>query len=124
MGNLLCIDNSETIRMIVKDVAKELNIDFFEASNEKKALDLMEEVTDLDVIVLDYNTSKQKGKEFIEACKSNSKLKGVKVFTLLNFEQKHHAIETLDYGADTYMIKPFNVTEFSERLQKLMKDAD
>ena len=45
--SILCIDNSETIRKIVKDCVMDLNYVFFEAENGEIGLELAKEIKNL-----------------------------------------------------------------------------
>ncbi len=55
MINVLCIDNSETIRKVVQDCVKDLGYNFFQAENGIKGIELADSMDDLDLIILDWS---------------------------------------------------------------------
>lgn len=123
MTNILCMDNSVTIRKIVKDCVLDLGFNFFEAENGKVGIEIMQEISDLDMIILDWNMPVMSGKETLVALRKLEEMKDVIVLALIKIENKGQVMEAIDLGATNYMLKPFSVNKLQEKIEELINDA-
>lgn len=123
MINVLCIDNSQTIRKVVQDCVLDLGYQFYQAENGKKGIELAETIEGLDLIILDWNMPVLSGKASLKVIRENKKFKDILVFVLIKVENKQYALEALEMGANMYMLKPFSVNSLQEKIKELMKDA-
>ena len=71
MGRTLVVDDFSTMRKIVKNVLRQIDItDVTEAENGKKALDILkEDPAAFDLIVSDWIMPEMTGIDFLRACK-------------------------------------------------------
>ena len=81
MGKILIVDDSSTMRRIIKNVLKKLGFnpnDFLEAENGKVALDIWNEQKDnIDLILLDWNMPEMNGYDFLKAVRADEVKRGV-----------------------------------------------
>ena len=124
MINVLCIDNSETIRKVVQDCVLDLGYSFYQAENGKKGIELALKMDNLDLIILDWNMPVLSGKESLKRLRSNEKFNDILIFVLIKIENKQYALEALEMGANMYMLKPFSVNNMQEKIKELMKNAE
>lgn len=118
--SILCIDNSETIRKIVKDCVQDLSYNFLEAENGVQGLEVLKTINDLELVILDWNMPVMSGRETL---KNIRELYDVKVLVLIKFENKNDVMEAVDLGATNYMLKPFRVNDLQEKIGELMTNA-
>ena len=119
--SILCIDNSETIRKIVKDCVEDLNYDFYEAENGKKGIEVAQNMKSLEMIIVDWNMPVKSGKEtLVELRKLYT---DVLILVLIKFEKKNEVIKAVDLGATDYMLKPFKVSDLQDKIEKMMENA-
>ena len=123
MTNILCMDNSRTIRKIVMDCVLDLGFTFFEAENGKIGLEKMKEIPKLKMIILDWNMPVMSGRETLIHIRKNEELKDVIVLALIKIENKDQVMEAIDLGATNYMLKPFSVNRLQNKIEELIKDA-
>ncbi len=123
MVNILCIDNSKTIRRIVKDCVLDLKYEFYEAENGQKGIELANSISDLKMIIVDWNMPGMSGKETLRALRDNKLLNDSLILALIRFENKEEVIESLDMGANMYMLKPFSVNKLQEKIEEMIKNA-
>ncbi len=121
--NVLCMDNSETIRKVVQDCVVDLGYEFFEAENGKVGIEKALELDHLDLIVLDWNMPVLSGRDTLLRIKEEKKLKDVKVFVLIKIENKDRVVEAVDLGADMYMLKPFSPNNLQAKIEELLQSA-
>lgn len=123
MTNILCADNSDTIRKIVQDCVEDLGYTFFKAENGKDCLLKAEEIEHLSMIILDWNMPVMSGKETLLKLRANKKFKDVKILVLLKIENKDQVMNVIELGATNYMLKPFSVNKLQEKIDEIIKDA-
>ena len=123
MTNILCIDNSETIRKIVKDCVLDLGHNFFEAENGEMGLQKVSEINDLKMIIMDWNMPVMSGRETLVNLRNNESLKDTIILVLVKVEVKDQVVEAIELGATNYMLKPFSVNNLQNKIEELLTNA-
>ncbi len=123
MPNILCVDNSTTIRRIVQDCVNDLGYNFFEAENGRECIKKAHEINNLDMIILDWNMPVVSGKETLINLRNNKLFKDVKILVLIKIENKDQVMNVIDLGATNYMLKPFSVNKLQEKINEIINDA-
>lgn len=123
MTNILCMDNSITIRKIVKDCVLDLGFNFFEAENGKTGIEKIKEIPDLSMVILDWNMPVMSGKETLINIQKLEEMSNVIVLALIKIENKNQVMEAIDLGATNYMLKPFSVNKLQQKIEELINDA-
>jgi len=81
MGKILIVDDSSTMRRIIKNVLKKLGFkeeDFIEAENGKVAWEIWQKEKDnIDLILLDWNMPEMNGYDFLKAVRADEVNRGV-----------------------------------------------
>ncbi len=81
MGKILIVDDSSTMRRIIKNVLKKLGFkeeDFLEAENGKVAWEIWQKEKDnIDLILLDWNMPEMNGYDFLKAVRADEVKRGV-----------------------------------------------
>jgi two-component system, chemotaxis family, chemotaxis protein CheY len=116
---VLVIDDSRTMRLILGRMLRDLGLDVAEASNGRDALAQLDTGLAPSVILVDWNMPEMTGIEFVEAVRQppyESTAKLVMVTTETEVPQVRRALET---GADEYVMKPFTSDAIIEKLQLL-----
>ena len=123
MTNILCIDNSDTIRKIVMDCVLDLGFNFYEAENGKEGLEKLKEIEDVKMVILDWKMPVMSGRETLVNLRNMEEYKDVIVLALIKIENKDQVMEAIDLGATNYMLKPFSVNKLQDKIEELIKDA-
>lgn len=116
---VLVIDDSRTMRLILGRMLRDLGLDVKEASNGRDALEQLDAGLSPSVILVDWNMPEMTGIEFVEAVRLppyESTAKLVMVTTETELPQVRRALES---GADEYVMKPFTSDAIIEKLQLL-----
>lgn len=124
MINILCIDNSETIRKVVKDCVLDLNYGFFEAANGKEGINLANKIDNIGMIILDWKMPIMSGPATLKKFRSIERFKDIFILILIKIENKDQVIDAIEMGANNYIFKPFNVNKLQKKIDELMKNAD
>lgn len=123
MTNILCIDNSETIRKIVQDCVEDLGFSFYEAENGRDGIKKAGEIDNLKMIIMDWNMPVMSGRETLVNLRSNEALKDTIILVLIKVEKKDQVVDAVDLGADNYILKPFSVNNLQNKIEELLTNA-
>ncbi len=123
MTNILCMDNSDTIRKIVMDCVLDLGFNFYEAENGKEGLEKLKEIDHVKMVILDWKMPVMSGKETLINIRNMDEYKDVIILVLIKIENKDQVMQAIDLGATNYMLKPFSVNKLQDKIEELIKDA-
>jgi CheY-like chemotaxis protein len=117
---VLTVDDSKTIRMIVKKAFKPFDCDIFEAENGVEGLaEAGRQKPDL--IILDITMPVMNGIEMLDRLKGEADLKDIPVIMLTAESGKDNVLQIVQKGVKDYMVKPFKAEDLLERVQKIVK---
>lgn len=118
MGKKVLVVDDE--KLIVKGIRYSLEQDGMEvfcAYDGEEALELVKE-QDFDIILLDVMLPKLTG---FEVCQQIREFSNVPIIMLTAKGEDMDKILGLDYGADDYMTKPFNILEVKARIKAILR---
>ena len=103
---IFCVDDSSTIRMLVKKAVTPEGYSVIEAQNGKEAL-LNNDIEKADLFLVDVNMPEMNGFEFVKNIKQNPKLSSKPVVFLTTESALEKKNEGKDLGAAGWIVKPF-----------------
>ena len=117
---ILTVDDSKTIRMIVKKAFKPYNCELFEGENGVEGLAIAaKEMPDL--IILDITMPVMTGIEMLGKLKAESELKDIPVIMLTAESDKENVMQIVKMGVKDYIVKPFKGEQLIERAKNILK---
>lgn len=129
MKKVLVIDDSTTMRRIVKNVVKKLlpDVDLDEAEDGQVAVEKLreaEKTKPFDVILCDINMPNMNGFEVLQYIKKQNEMTGdyedlYKVM-ITTEGGKAEVIKALKLGANQYIVKPFTPQVLKEKLSLVL----
>ncbi len=117
---LLAVDDSKTIRMIVKKAFKTYDCEVIEAEDGKKGLEAASKEKP-DLIILDITMPVMTGPEMLAELKNNPELADIPVIMLTAESGKENVVQILKMGVKDYMVKPFKGEQLVERVSKVIE---
>jgi DNA-binding response OmpR family regulator len=111
---ILIVDNSQTTITALRDFLTSNGYDVISAKNGKEGLDLLEQYPTCRMVVSGWEMSEMNGIEFCKAVRSK---KNYIYFVFLTAYSGTDVVQGLDVGADDFIAKPYNPTEFLARLR-------
>ena len=118
-SKILAVDDSKTIRMIVKKAFKTYDCEVIEAENGKEGLETASREKP-DLIILDITMPVMTGPEMLEELKKDPALKEIPVIMLTAESGKENVVQILKMGVKDYMVKPFKGEQLIERVTKFV----
>jgi DNA-binding response OmpR family regulator len=117
---ILTIDDSTTIRKIVKRAFTGYNCNLFEAENGVEGLAItVKEKPDL--ILLDVTMPVMTGMEMLEKLKAEAETSDIPVIMLTAESGKTNVTKAVMMGVKDYIVKPFKGDELIERVSKILR---
>ena len=116
---VLTVDDSKTIRTIVRKAFQPYNCEVQEAENGVEGLAAATQDKP-DLIILDITMPVMNGIEMLDKLKSDADLKNVPVIMLTAESGKENVVHIVGEGVNDYMVKPFKAEELLERVGKIL----
>lgn len=115
----LVVDDSKTMRIIVRSVLKPAGFEVIEAEDGNDALAKIKEHTSFDLATLDYNMPGMNGLELLLNIRSNSTLNDMRVIMVTSEAETEKVNGALEKGANGYIIKPFKKEALADIVKQL-----
>uniref|UniRef100_A0A7V4JR63 Response regulator n=1 Tax=Thermodesulfobacterium geofontis TaxID=1295609 RepID=A0A7V4JR63_9BACT len=121
MYKVLVVDDSKAIREIERKYLEELGFEVLEAENGEKAFKILEENSDIKLILLDWHMPVMNGYEFLLKLRSNPNWSDIKVMMVTTENQQRSIIEAIMAGANEYLMKPFDKEMLEVKVKYLLE---
>ncbi|PIQ24477.1 response regulator [bacterium (Candidatus Blackallbacteria) CG17_big_fil_post_rev_8_21_14_2_50_48_46] len=121
---VMIVDDAVTARMMTKAFLQDLGFgEIHAAEHGVEALELIEELDALELVVVDWNMPYMTGVEFIRELRARPEFGETKVLMMTTETGMEKIIEALTAGADEYMMKPFTKDMLADKLQIMGVEA-
>jgi two-component system chemotaxis response regulator CheY len=104
----LLIDDSRAVRIIIRNILREMGMDVVEATNGREALEQLQQNPDVELVLVDWNMPEMNGLDFIRAVRSQHSYDAVRIVMVTTETESEQVIRALNAGANEYVMKPFN----------------
>ena len=115
---VLIVDDEKLIRDVIIEYLKNEEMDYIEAEDGQKAVDIVSENDDISIIVMDIMMPNMDG---YTAYKEISKIRNIPCIMLSARTQEYDKLAGFDIGVDDYLTKPFSPKELIARIKAIMK---
>lgn len=118
MAKALVVDDSRTIRTILKRLLTELGYEVCEAADGKQALAVIDaEGTAVSLVLTDWNMPEMDGLALLKRLRQNPDLSLLKIIMVTTETELDRMVTALDAGANEYVMKPFTKDILREKLE-------
>ena len=118
MSKVLVVDDSRTIRIIIRRILIELGYEVCEAANGIEALKVLAtEKTAVKLVLADWNMPEMNGLELVKSLRQNREFDSLKVLMVTTETEMGQMASALEAGADEYVMKPFTKDILMEKLE-------
>ena len=117
MKKVLVVDDSEFMRMVLKNILKEENYQIIETSDGTEAIEQFK-VEKPDLVLLDIIMPKMDGVAVLDSLKKINSDANVIMITAVGQEQIMEECQKL--GAKGYIVKPFDEKQVLEEVKKVL----
>ena len=117
MSKILVVDDSRTIRTIIRRILLEIGYEVCEAVNGIEAMKVIEVEKDAVTLVLaDWNMPEMNGFELLKELRKDPSLSSLKIIMVTTETEMDHMASALEAGANEYIMKPFTKDILVEKL--------
>ncbi len=121
-GKILIIDDSPTLRKMLRFYLKKKGYTVYEAHNGRVGLDCIAKDT-YDLIILDMKMPVMSGEQVLEKLKEMPDFK-IPILILSGNKVEESKASGISLGASYYMTKPFKPTEVVARIEEIFKEGE
>ena len=120
MPKVLVVDDSSTIRRIVKNTLERIGYsDVVEAENGIDALTKLKDGS-IELVMTDWNMPEMDGITLVKSIRASDKFGAVPIIMVTTEAEKNEVMEAMQLGVNDYVIKPFTPDILKEKIQKIM----
>ena len=118
MSKALVVDDSKTIRIIIKRILTELGYEACEAGNGLEALKVLEaQGGAVQFVLADWNMPEMNGLDLVKTIRANAQYSSLKVIMVTTETEMDQMTTALEAGANEYVMKPFTKDILMEKLE-------
>jgi two-component system, chemotaxis family, chemotaxis protein CheY len=117
--HVLVVDDSKTMRLILKRFLDKMGFQVVEAGNGREALDRLREMAKPDLVLVDWNMPEMSGVEFVRSVRTDRTYDTLPLVMVTTNAELEHVAEALEAGANEYVMKPFTLEVIREKLSLL-----
>jgi len=117
MSKALLVDDSRTIRMILRRILIESGYETCEAANGREALQVIDtEKGSVTLALVDWNMPEMNGYELLQELRKRPELSSLTIIMVTTEAELGHMSAALAAGANEYVMKPFTKEILKEKL--------
>jgi two-component system chemotaxis response regulator CheY len=115
----LVVEDSKTIRMILCEYLRKMDIQVVEAADGREALERLKEMALPDLVLVDWNMPVMSGIDFIRAVRELHIYDPLPLIMVTTNSESEHVGTAMDAGANEYIQKPCTLEALREKLDLL-----
>lgn len=114
---ILTIDDSATVREVIRSAVEVLGYECIEAENGAAGLEIIyQSAKEIALILLDWNMPIMDGLTFLKAIKAHTEYNHIPVTMVTSENEMSKIISAVSEGAKNYIIKPFTQDEIMKKM--------
>jgi two-component system, chemotaxis family, chemotaxis protein CheY len=115
----LVVDDSPTIRAIIRKILTSLGWEVAQAEHGADALQVLDGLPQVSLILIDWNMPVMDGIGLVRAVRDDHRWDDAKIMMVTTESEPDRMIAALEAGADEYVMKPFTREALSGKLELL-----
>jgi two-component system chemotaxis response regulator CheY len=115
----LVVEDSSTIRKILCQYLKKMDIEVVEAANGQEALERLKEMSPPDLVLVDWNMPVMSGIDFIRAVRELHVFDPLPLIMVTTNSESEYLGVAMDAGANLYIQKPCTLDDLRKKLDLL-----
>jgi PleD family two-component response regulator len=119
MKNILIVDDSPTLRLIIKSALDSFEFKLHEAETGQKGLDILNQIQ-IDLVLLDWYMPEMNGYQMFQKMKETEHLKDIPVLMISASDDKKNMLSAIRAGIKHYLIKPFTPEDLKIRVLQVL----
>jgi twitching motility two-component system response regulator PilH len=121
MTTVMIVDDSNALREIIAKMLRDSGIEVISAEDGVQALEKIEQLTQLDLVVLDIVMPNMNGYDLCRHIRKNPKTQNLPVVMCSSKSEEFDRYWGMKQGADAYISKPFRPEELLSTIKQLLR---
>lgn len=118
---LLVVDDSSTMRRIIKNTLQRLGYDdILEAEHGLQAWELLDTIDGIKVLITDWNMPEMNGLDLVKKVRADNRFTDIPIIMVTTEGGKAEVITALKAGVNNYIVKPFTPQVLKEKLEVVL----
>ncbi len=118
---LLVVDDSSTMRRIIKNTLSRLGYDnVLEGEDGIQGWNVLNENTDISMLITDWNMPEMNGLELVKKVRADARFNDLPIIMVTTEGGKAEVITALKAGVNNYIVKPFTPQVLKEKLAAVL----
>lgn len=118
---ILVVDDSSTMRRIINNTLQRLGyVDILEAEHGLEAWDILDQNSDIGVLITDWNMPEMNGLELVKKTRADSRFADIPIIMITTEGGKAEVITAIKAGVNNYIVKPFTPQVLKEKLEVVL----
>ncbi len=118
---LLVVDDSSTMRRIIKNTLQRLGYeDILEAEHGVEAWQIMDTTEGIQVLITDWNMPEMNGLELVKKVRADERYTSIPIIMVTTEGGKAEVLTALKGGVNNYIGKPFTPQVLKEKLEVVL----
>lgn len=122
-ARILIMEDEEDFQDILRQTLEPAGYELSFADDGRKGLEFLSR-DPADLVILDVNLPVRNGYEICQSIRANPEWADLPVLMLTIRNRDEEIVRGLDSGADDYLTKPFEPSELSARIRKLLNAGE
>jgi two-component system chemotaxis response regulator CheY len=115
----LIVDDSTAMRSILRMMLKQAGFETLEAGDGQAGLEMLEQNGRADLALIDWNMPRMNGIDLLHAVRTESRFDAMRIVMVTAEAELDEVQRALEYGAEEYIMKPFNKEVVRDKLRML-----
>jgi two-component system chemotaxis response regulator CheY len=115
----LVVEDSSTIRMILCQYLRKMDIEVVEAADGRQALERLKGMAPPDLVLVDWNMPVMNGIDFIRAVRELQIYDTLPLIMVTTNSESDYVGQAMDAGANLYIQKPCTFEALREKIEQL-----
>jgi two-component system chemotaxis response regulator CheY len=115
----LVVEDSKTIRMILCEYLRKMDIQVVAAADGREALERLKEMSTPDLVLVDWNMPVMNGIDFIRAVRELHVYDSLPLIMVTTNSEYEHLGAAMEAGANEYIQKPCTLASLREKIELL-----
>jgi two-component system chemotaxis response regulator CheY len=118
----LVLDDSKAVKKAIRSALADAGFTVFGADDSSEALDVLDKVGPVDLILVDWDLPELGGLRFVLGLRAKRKFEDTRLVMLTRQPKTAEILEAIRFGVDECLVKPFTRKKLLDKLAQLRMD--